>query len=472
VPSSALVPANDPTLLFTNAGMVQFKDTFLGRDPRPYKPAPSACSAACAPAASTTTSTTSASPTATTRSSRCWATSRSATTSRRTRSAGAGSCSPRTSASPPSSWSSRCSAARASRPPPTTRPSSCGPSTSRADRIYRLPAKENFWAMGDTGPCGPCSEIHIFHGDEAPGDAQRPGKFGPAYEDTRYTELWNLVFMQYEKLADGSMVPLPAPASTPAPASSASPPCSRASAATTGPRCSPRWSTSPSASPARPRTTSARREPVPRDRRPRARDRLPDRRRRVPRQGRPLVRAAPHHAPGDPLRHQRRPRPPFFHEVTRKVVEDFGDAYPLLAERAGTIEEVVRTEEESFRRTLTRGLKRLEAALTDLAPSADKTFPPAVAADLYDTYGFPIDLTGVITRRARPEPRRGRRRGRRARAPGQRPRRDLARPRQGDRDRLLQFKGAPRRQGSVHRLRRDRHHGHRSGDPRRRQGGR
>jgi alanyl-tRNA synthetase len=73
----------------------------------------------------------------------------------------------------------------------------------------RLPAKENFWAMGDTGPCGPCSEIHIFHGERAPGDAKREGLFGPAYEDKRYTELWNLVFMQYEKLADGTMRALP-----------------------------------------------------------------------------------------------------------------------------------------------------------------------------------------------------------------------------------------------------------------------
>ncbi|MGB1277161.1 MAG: alanine--tRNA ligase-related protein [Nannocystaceae bacterium] len=79
------------------------------------------------------------------------------------------------------------------------------------DRIYAFNAKENFWQMGDTGPCGPCSEIHIFHGDVAPGDALREGKFGPAYQDTLYTELWNLVFMQYEKLADGSLQPLAAP---------------------------------------------------------------------------------------------------------------------------------------------------------------------------------------------------------------------------------------------------------------------
>src|SRR5690606_40392989 len=78
-------------------------------------------------------------------------------------------------------------------------------------RIYAFDAKENFWQMGDTGPCGPCSEIHIFtEGDVAPPDAGKPGR-GPATEDKRYMELWNLVFMQYEKLADGTMDRLPAP---------------------------------------------------------------------------------------------------------------------------------------------------------------------------------------------------------------------------------------------------------------------
>ncbi|MCA9649446.1 MAG: alanine--tRNA ligase, partial [Myxococcales bacterium] len=63
--------------------------------------------------------------------------------------------------------------------------------------------------MGDTGPCGPCSEIHLFKGEVAPATADQPGT-GPAYDDD-YVELWNLVFMQYEKLDDGSMKPLPKP---------------------------------------------------------------------------------------------------------------------------------------------------------------------------------------------------------------------------------------------------------------------
>ncbi len=86
---------------------------------------------------------------------------------------------------------------------------------------------------------------------------------------------------------------------------------------------------------------------------------------------------------------------PFFHEVCRRVVELFGDVYPVLRERAATIEEVVQTEEETFRRTLDRGLKRLRLALEEHG-SGDRAFSPDVAADLYDTYGFPLDLTAVI----------------------------------------------------------------------------
>jgi alanyl-tRNA synthetase len=109
---------------------------------------------------------------------------------------------------------------------------------------------------------------------------------------------------------------------------------------------------------------------------------------------------------------------PFFHEVCRRSSRSSAPR-TRSSSSAGTIDEVVRIEEESFRRTLSRGLKRLEVALAELPAARAKSFPPAVAADLYDTYGFPIDLTGVICKEHGLAPRRGRRRGRRAPAPGQ-----------------------------------------------------
>ncbi len=76
-----------------------------------------------------------------------------------------------------------------------------------ADRVLRLGEKSNFWAMGDTGPCGPCSEIFYDHGPEVPGGP--PGS--PDEDADRYVEIWNLVFMQYERAADGKLTALPKP---------------------------------------------------------------------------------------------------------------------------------------------------------------------------------------------------------------------------------------------------------------------
>ena len=165
VPSSPLVPRNDPTLMFTNAGMVQFKNVFTGLEKRPYRARRHRRRNACAPAASTTTSTMSATPRATTPSSRCSATSRSATISRTARSSSPGTWSPRSSALPVD----RLTGHRLSST--TTRRSICGRRSPacRTSRIIRIAGSDNFWAMGDTGPCGPCSEIFYDHGDHIPG---------------------------------------------------------------------------------------------------------------------------------------------------------------------------------------------------------------------------------------------------------------------------------------------------------------
>src|SRR5690606_26675091 len=83
----------------------------------------------------------------------------------------------------------------------------------RKDRILRLGLKDNFWMMGDTGPCGPCSEIHFFQGNEIPCAEEQAGKAcqGVACDCDRWLEIWNLVFMQFERDAAGNMKPLPRP---------------------------------------------------------------------------------------------------------------------------------------------------------------------------------------------------------------------------------------------------------------------
>ncbi len=377
VPSSPLVPANDPTLLFTNAGMVQFKDVFVGRDPRPY--------------------------------------TRATSVQRCLRAGGKHNDLDNVGFTPRHHTFFEMLTEGFGIPAQRLVVSVFNGNGENApfdreaydlwaeivprERIYAFDAKENFWQMGDTGPCGPCTEIHIFHGDEAPGDALREGRFGPAYEDTRYTELWNLVFMQFEKRADGSMSSLPRPSVDTGAG------LERLAAVVEG--VSTNYGTSLLA----PLVAKAKRLAGADPTRDLGAGECPfqviaDHARATTfliadgvfpdRAGRSYVlrrimRRAIRYGTSVGLDKA------FFHEVCAKVIEDFGEDYPEIRERSATIDEVVRTEEEAFRRTLGRGIRRLEGALGELQEDV-VVFPPAVAADLYDTYGFPIDLTGVICR--------------------------------------------------------------------------
>ncbi|MDC0721916.1 alanine--tRNA ligase [Nannocystis bainbridge] len=396
VPSSSLVPANDPTLLFTNAGMVQFKDTFLGRDPRPYK--------------------------------------RAVTVQRCLRAGGKhndldnvgfterhhtlfemlGNFSFGDYFKPDAiRWGWEFLTEDLGIPADRLVVSvfsgegESAPADDEAyelwtayvpkDRIYRFPAKENFWAMGPTGPCGPCSEIHIFHGDQAPPDAGIAGR-GPAYEDSRYTELWNLVFMQYEKFDDGRLVPLPKPSIDTGAG------LERLASVLEGVGSNYRTSLLTPLVDLAKRLAGAPAHDLGAGEAPfrviadhaRATAFLiadgvfPDRDTR-PYVLRRIMRRAIRFGEKVGLENL------FFHEVCKKVVEEFGEAYPNLVERAATIEEVVRGEEEGFRRTLKRGLRLFEGAVTEL-PAGETAFPLGVAAELYDTYGLPIDLTGILSR--------------------------------------------------------------------------
>jgi len=395
VPSSSLVPANDPTLLFTNAGMVQFKDTFLGRDPRPYARAVSVQRCIRAGGKHNDLD-------------NVGFTDRHHTFFEMLGNFSFGDYFKQDAVRWAWEFLTQDLGIRAEQLVVSvfSGEGESAPADDEAyalwtelvpeDRIYRLPAKENFWAMGDTGPCGPCSEIHIFHGERAPGDAKREGLFGPAYEDKRYTELWNLVFMQYEKLADGTLRALPKPSIDTGAG------LERLAAVLEGVGSNYRTSLltplvdlakrlagaptsdlGPGESPFRVIADHARATAF-----LIADGVFPDKAGRsyVLRR---IMRRAIRYGTNVGLEKA------FFHEVCRQVVEEFGAAYPQLIERQSTIDEVVRIEEESFRRTLSRGLKRLEVALAEL-PAGEQSFPPPVAADLYDTYGFPVDLTGVI----------------------------------------------------------------------------
>ena len=219
--SSPLVPRNDPTLLFTNAGMVQFKNVFTGVEKRPYSRA--ATAQKCVRAGGKHNDLENVGYTA-----------RHHTffemlgnfsfgdyfKERRDRARlepGHQGIRPRPRTG---CWSP--STPRTTRPPGSGRKIAGLPES----RIIRIPTSDNFWAMGDTGPCGPCSEIFYDHGEDIPGGP--PGS--PDADGDRFVEIWNLVFMQYEQRRRRQRASTcRGRRSTPAWGWSASPPCCRAS---------------------------------------------------------------------------------------------------------------------------------------------------------------------------------------------------------------------------------------------------
>ncbi len=394
VPSSSLVPAHDPTLLFTNAGMVQFKDVFTGRDQRPY--------------------------------------SRAVSVQRCLRAGGKHNDLDNVGFTPRHQtffemlgnfsfgdyfkedairWAWEFLTEELKIPKERLVVSiyngegEAAPYDQEAfdlwlkyvprERIYAFNAKENFWQMGDTGPCGPCSEIHIFHGDEAPPDAAREGDFGPAFEDDRYTELWNLVFMQYEKREDGSMVKLARPSIDTGAG------LERLAAVMAG--VDNNYETDL----LEPLVELAKREAKVQELQNAPYRVIADHARATAfliadgvfpdRTGREYVlrrimrRAIRYGSEWLAIDE------PFFDKICAAVVKEFGEVYPELRERAATIEQLVRMEEESFRRTLDRGVKLFQHYAGKL-PEGKRAFPPEQAATLKDTYGIPPDLTGIMCR--------------------------------------------------------------------------
>jgi alanyl-tRNA synthetase len=270
-------------------------------------------------------------------------------------------------------------------------------------RILGLGKADNFWQMGETGPCGPCSELHFWLGP-VPAGGVPYGRFGeePTAEGHGWFEFWNLVFMQYERLARGDgtfeLRPLPAPSidtgmglervasllqgvTSNYDTDLLRPLVERAAALAGKPYGGSMADDDVSmrviADHAR-MAAFVLAEGV-----------IPDRTGREYVLRRVMRRAVRH---GHRLGIAR----PFLHEIAALVVELMGADYPELAAKREFITSVCEQEEVQFRRTLDRGLKLLDEAFASLAAGAERVVPGRTVFELYDTYGFPQDLTQII----------------------------------------------------------------------------
>src|SRR5512139_3193257 len=392
VPSSPLVPGNDPTLLFTNAGMVQFKDVFTGQDTRAYTRAVS--SQRCVRAGGKHNDLENVGYTARHHTffemlgnfsfgdyfkrdairfawqlltevyalpkERLWVTVYSEDDEAH------------------GIWEKEIGV------PP--------------ERIVRIGdnkgaryASDNFWQMADTGPCGPCSEIFYDHGPEVAGGP--PGS--PDADGDRYIEVWNLVFMQFDRDQAGVLTPLPKP-------------CVdtgmglerlaavlqhvhsnyeidlfqnliKAAARETGTTDLASNSLKVIADHIRACSFLIADGVIPGN----------EGRGYVLRR---IIRRALRH--GYKLGQTK----PFFHKVVADLVQEMGAAYPELKEQQARIESVLKQEEERFGETLENGMKILDGALGQMKSGDAPMLDGETVFLLYDTYGFPVDLTGDICR--------------------------------------------------------------------------
>ncbi|MBE7479539.1 MAG: alanine--tRNA ligase [Polyangiaceae bacterium] len=264
------------------------------------------------------------------------------------------------------------------------------------DRVLGLGMADNFWAMGDTGPCGPCSELHYYVGPEV--DLGRFGQEQTA-EGHGWMEIWNLVFMQFErKQKDSALEPLPAPSIDTGMG------LERLAGIVQGKTSNydsdllrtlveraAELSKKPYAGGMTPDEVSMR---VIADHARTtafliAEGIMPDRTGREYVLRRVMRRAIRHG-------HRLGIAEPFLHDVADLVVTHMGEQYPELRERREMIRSVAEAEEVRFRQTIERGLSLLELAFDAMKRADSKELSGADAFQLYDTYGFPLDLTQVI----------------------------------------------------------------------------
>ena len=269
-----------------------------------------------------------------------------------------------------------------------------------AERIKRFGEKENFWEMGETGPCGPCSEIHLDRGPEACDMKGQPGHICQVNGDcARYIELWNLVFIQYDRHEDRSLSELPSKhvdtgmgleritAVLQNVLSNYDIDFMRALTATTEKLTGKKYGIDSMADISfRVIDDHARAVSF-----LLADGVMPSNEGRGYVLRRLLRRAARH---GRLIGLQE----PFLYQVASTVAAVMGDAYPELRSQEQRIREVIRGEEERFGETLEKGLVLLEEATGKLKQNKETVLPGDVAFRLYDTYGFPLDLTEDILR--------------------------------------------------------------------------
>ncbi|MBX9663497.1 alanine--tRNA ligase [Novosphingobium sp.] len=254
------------------------------------------------------------------------------------------------------------------------------------DRIIRIPTSDNFWSMGDTGPCGPCSEIFYDHGDHIFGGP--PGS--PDEDGDRFIEIWNLVFMQFEQAADGTRTNLPSPSIDTGMG------IERIAAVLQGEHDNYDTDTFRALIAASESLTGTKAEGESRASHRVIADHLrsssflladgvlPSNEGRgyVLRR---IMRRAMRHA------HLLGAREPLMHRLVGSLVTEMGQAFPELGRAQPLVEETLLREEVQFRRTLANGLKLLDEEAGDLGEG--DSLPGATAFKLYDTYGFPYDLT-------------------------------------------------------------------------------
>lgn len=381
VASSSLIPANDPTLMFTNAGMVQFKDVFLGTDKRNYTRATS--SQRCVRAGGKHNDLENVGYTA-----------RHHTFFEMLGNFSFGDYFKKDAINFAWTFLTETLGLPKERLWVTVHHSD-----EEAERIWKEEVgvdperfskldEDNFWSMGDTGPCGPCTEIFFDHGADVWGGP--PGS--PEEDGDRYIEIWNVVFMQYNRSADGEMTPLPKPSVDTGMGLERIAAVMqnvhsnyeidmfqnllKATAAAVGTTDMDNKSLRVIADHIRSCSFLIVDGVLP----------LNEGAGYVLRR---IIRRAVRH--GNKLG----AKGAFFNQLVAALVKEMGEAYPELAEKQAQVERVLLKEEEQFAKTLDHGMRLLQEAIDNLDGTV---IPGETVFKLYDTYGFPHDLTADVAR--------------------------------------------------------------------------